>query len=202
MVRISRICKEDSSSCWSFVLIKLLWRKCHLCNATLSNPIKVSENVIVVTFQGVSKDYISYVKQCSFCGHFYRYQTCIHGIHNYDGRFFMGIDVCLFLREHIQNHSSVSSFVKSYNTLFNCNLVHQGVLNGYFLFDVLCEKEREFYCYVCGYHPSALIMDLNRKIAFKMPTVEFEEITVDRNNIEPDVVDMTVFGKNWISSYF
>ena len=105
----------------------------------------------------------------------------------------MGIDVCLFLREHIQNHSSVSSFVKSYNTLFNCSLVHQSVLNGYFLYDVLCEKEREFYCYVCGYHPSALIMDLNRKIAFKMPTVEFEEITIDRNNIEPDVVDMDSF---------
>ena len=103
----------------------LLQEKCHLCNPTLSNPIKISENVIVVTFQGVFKDYISYVKQCLFCGHFYRYQTCIHGIHNYDDRFFMGIDVCLFLREHIQNHSSVSSFVKSCNILCNYNLVHQ-----------------------------------------------------------------------------
>ena len=48
-----------------------LQEKCHLCNATLSNPIKVSEYVIVVTFQDVFKDYISYVKQCLFCGHFY-----------------------------------------------------------------------------------------------------------------------------------
>ena len=98
----------------------LLQEKCHLCNATLSNPIKVSENIIVVTFHGVSKYYISYVKQCLFCGHFDQYQTCIHGIHNYDDRFFMRIDVCLFLREHIQNHSSVNSFVKTYNTLSNC----------------------------------------------------------------------------------
>ena len=105
----------------------------------------------------------------------------------------MGIDVCLFLREHIQNHSSVSSFVKPYNTLFNCNLVHQSVLNGYLLFDVLCEKEREFYCYVCGFHPSALIMGLTNKLAFKMPTEEFEEITIDRNNIEPDLLDMDSF---------
>ena len=36
-------------------------------------------------------------------------------------------------------------------------------------------------------------MDLNRKIAFKMPTEEFEEITIDRNNIEPDLVDMDSF---------
>ena len=170
-----------------------LQKKCHLCNATLSNPIKVSENVIVVTFQGAFKDYISYVKQCLFCEHFYRYQTCIHAIHNYDDRFFMGIDVCLFLREHIQNHSSVSSFVKSYNTLFNYTLVHQSVLNGYLLFDVLCETEREFYCYVSGCHHSALIMDLNRKIAFKMTSKELEEITMDKNNMEPDLVDMDSF---------
>ena len=151
-----------------------------MCNATLSNPIKVSENVIVVTFQGALKDYINYVKQCLFCEHFYRDQACIHGIHNYDDRFFMGIDVCLFLREHIQNHSSVSSFVKSYHTLFNCTLVHQSLLNGYLPFDVLCEAEREFYCYVSGYHPSALIMDLNRKIAFKMTSEEFEETNIDK----------------------
>ena len=164
-----------------------LQKRCHLCNATLSNPIKVSENVIVVTFQGAFKDYISYVKQCLFCKHFYRYQACIHGIHNYDDRFFMGIDVCLFLREHVQNHSSVSSFVKSYNTLFNCTLVHQSNLNGYLPFDLLCEAEREFYCYVSGYHPSALIMDLNRKIAFKMTSEEFEETNIDKNYIEPDL---------------
>ena len=52
----------------------------------------------VTCCQGVFKDYISYVEQCLFCGHFYQYQTCIHGIHNYDDRFFMGIDVCLFLK--------------------------------------------------------------------------------------------------------
>ena len=38
-------------------------------------------------------------------------------------------------------------------------------------------------------------MDSNRKIAFKMPTEEFEEITIDRNNIEPDLVDMDSFWK-------
>ena len=32
-------------------------------------------------------------------------------------------------------------------------------------------------------------MDLQRKIAFEILTEEFEEITIDRNNIEPDFVD-------------
>ena len=107
--------------------------------------------------------------------------------------FFMGIDVCLFLREHMQNHSSVRSFVKSYNTLFNWTLVYQSVLNGYLLFDVLCKTEEEFYSYACGYHPSALIMDLTRKIVSKMPAEEFEETTIDKNNIDPDLVVMDSF---------
>ena len=93
----------------------------------------------------------------------------------------------------MQNHSSVHSFVKSYKTLFNWTLVYQSVLNGYLLFDVLCKTEREFYSYVCGYHPSALIMDLTRKIASKMPADEFEEITIDKNNIDPDLVVMDSF---------
>ena len=100
--------------------------------------------------------------------------------------FFMGIDVCLFLREHMQNHSSVHSFVKSYKTFFNWTLVYQSVLNGFLLFDVLCKTER-------GYHPSALIMDLTRRIASKMPADEFEEITIDKNNIDPDLVVMDSF---------
>ena len=59
---------------------------------------------------------------------------------------------------------------------------------------MLRKQEREFYCYVCDYyHPSALIMNLNWKILFKMPTEEFEEITIDTNNVEPDLVDIDSF---------
>ena len=36
-------------------------------------------------------------------------------------------------------------------------------------------------------------MGLTNKLAFKMPTEEFEEITIDRNNIEPDLLDMDSF---------
>ena len=100
-----------------------LQEKCHLRNATLFNSIKESKNVVIATFQGILKYHTSYVNWCLFCGHFYLYQACIHRIHNYDD-IFMDIDVCLFLREDIQNHSPISSFVRSYNTLFNCTLVH------------------------------------------------------------------------------
>ena len=66
-----------------------LQEKYHSCNATLSNPIKVSGNVIVIIFQEILTDYISYVKQRLFCGRFCRYQTCLHEIHNYGHHFFI-----------------------------------------------------------------------------------------------------------------
>ena len=65
---------------------------CHICHLALSKPIKVSENVKIVTFQGIYKDYNSYVKQGKLCKHYHRYQTTIHGIHNFDDKLFLGID--------------------------------------------------------------------------------------------------------------
>ena len=43
-----------------------LQEKCHFCNAALSNPIKVSENVIVITFQGVLKDILVMLSSAYF----------------------------------------------------------------------------------------------------------------------------------------
>ena len=99
---------------------------------------KVSENVKIVTFQGIYKDCNSYVKQGKLCKHYHRYQTTIHGIHNFGDKLFLGIDIYLYLREHIHNHNSVTSFVNSYNRMFECNVNHQKVLNMYLLFDVRC----------------------------------------------------------------
>ena len=44
--------------------------------------------------------------------------------------------------------------------MFECNVNYQKVLNGYLLFDVLCQSDKEFYCYICGHHPWILVMDL------------------------------------------
>ena len=168
---------------------------CHICHLELSKPIKVSENVVTVTFQGIYKDYNSYLKQCKLCKHYYLYQTTILGIHNFDDKLFLGIDICLYLREHIQNYNSVTSFVNSYNSMFECNVNYQKVLNGYLLFDVLCQSDKEFYCYICGHHPWILVMDLNRKIAFKMSA---NKINADNENDE--VIDLDELNMDKLNS--
>ena len=77
--------------------------------------------------------------------------------------------------------------------MFECNVNYQKVLNGYLLFDVLCQSDKEFYCYICKHHPWILVMDLNKKIAFKMSV---NEINADNENdaaIDLDEVNMDKF---------
>ena len=74
---------------------------CHDCNSRLSKPIKVTHDAKHLSFQGIFSGYCTYVKRCTQCKIFYRYQECQQGIHNIDDCFFLGIDVCLFIREHV-----------------------------------------------------------------------------------------------------
>ena len=100
----------------------------HLCCGNLSKPLSVSTNAKIMNLQGLFENYKSFVKKCIRCGHFYRYQESCHSIHNYGDQHFLGTDVCLYLREHLLNHNSISSSVDSYNSMFDANIAHQRVL--------------------------------------------------------------------------
>ena len=54
--------------------------------------------------------------------------------------------------------------------MFDTNIAHQHVLCSYLTFDVL--SSGEYFCNICGHHPWALVMDLNKKICFKCPVNE------------------------------
>ena len=56
--------------------------------------------------------------------------------------------------------------------MFDTNIAHQHVLCSYLTFDVLSSGEAEYFCNICGHHPWALVMDLNKKICFKCPVNE------------------------------
>ena len=83
-----------------------------------------------------------------------------------------------FFTEHLRTSASD-------NSMFEFNVNHQKVLNGYLLFDVVCQSDKEFYCYVCGRHLWALVMDLNRKTAFKMSVNE-----INTDNESGEVIDL------------
>ena len=120
--------------------------------------------------------------------------TIKHGIHNFDDKLFLGNNISLYLRVHIQNHISVTSFVNSHNNMFDCNLNHQKVLNGYKLSNALCQSDKTFYCYVCGHHCWTLVIDLSWKIAFKMFA---NEVNIDNKSDEVIDLDEVNMDKIW-----
>ena len=43
------------------------------------------------------------------------------------------------------------------------------IFNAYLHFDALSNHRYDYACVICGYHPKIIMMDLNRKIAFRCP---------------------------------
>ena len=80
---------------------------CHLCKTQLSSPITVTNNAKVMTLQDVFHNHKSFVKKCFQCGHFYRYQQSNHVIHDYDDRFFIGIDIPADTKTPLRRHKIV-----------------------------------------------------------------------------------------------
>ena len=159
---------------------------CIDCQTPLSNPVKVCDNVRVFTMQGMVTGFKSYVKKCSICELYYRYQGWNYGIHNYNDRLFLGFDVCLYLKEHLYHHNSILSFSESMNSLFNLSVPSGDIVKAYILFEALLNNLYSFYCNSCGYYPWILVMDLNKKIAFKCAFEELEDGEEPKDTVHCD----------------
>ena len=75
-------------------------------------------------------------------------------------------------------------------------LDEQKVLNAYAHFEALSDRTYQFTCLQCGYYPSILIADLNRKVGFKY-SMSSDEVLPDEND---DDVDYVHCGDFWDSS--
>ena len=69
---------------------------CFFCDSSLSKAKCVNRNAKVITMQGVFSGFTVYVKYCSSCGIFFRYQEFAHGIHNFNDKYLLGFDFCIF----------------------------------------------------------------------------------------------------------
>lgn len=71
----------------------------------------------------------------------------------------------------------------------------QTVVNAYLHFDALSDHSYDYSCLLCGYHPTTLIMDLNKKVSFacNMSDIGLPEV-YNRDNA--DFVHCDKFWKN------
>ena len=72
----------------------------------------------------------------------------------------------------------------------------QRVVNAYPHFDALSDHSYDYNCLLCGYHPTTLIMDLNKKVSFacNMSDMELPEAYIVTMQISYTVTNC---GKMW-----
>ena len=132
----------------------------------------------------------TFFKYCSNCSMFYRYQEYEDGVHNFDDLLLLGLDLCIYLRASLMHHIPTYTFIDVMSQVLDVKVDHQKCLQAYLHFDAMSKHEYTFNCVECGYHPSILIMDVNKKVAFKNnPSSDVSETEF------PETVDCERFWK-------
>ena len=119
---------------------------------------------------GMLHSYAAFIKICPACQMCYRYQEYSAGVHNFDDRFLLTLDMCIFIRENVKQHVAVGTVCEILEQYLHRKLKPQTVLNAYMHFVALSAHSYDFNCVICGFHPPVLIADLNRKVVFKCRT--------------------------------
>ncbi|XP_025765260.1 uncharacterized protein LOC109202981 [Oreochromis niloticus] len=99
----------------------------------------------------------------------YRYQEWTDGLHNFDNHVVLALELCLFLRENLQNHVSASGVIDSSEGLRRVKFPSRDIIfHAYCHFEALTDAEYMYSCINCGFHPPVVVMDLHRKGVFKL----------------------------------
>ena len=120
---------------------------------------------------GVLHGHTPFIKICPACWMCYRCQECTDGVHTFDDRVLISLDMCLFIRENVKNHVGVGTVCHILQEYLHIKLKQQTVVNAYMHFVALTGHNYDFNCVICGFHPPELIPDLNREVVFKCHTL-------------------------------
>ena len=73
-----------------------------------------------------------------------------------------------------KNHTAIGRVVATLEAIYNVKVPHQSVVNAYLHFEALTTHEYSYSCVRCGIFPPVLIMDLNKKTAFRLSGNKYE----------------------------
>ena len=83
----------------------------------------------------------------------YRYQEYNDGVHNFNDRYLIMLDMCVFLRENVKQHFAVGTVCAILEEYLHVKLKQQTVLNAYMHFVTLSAHSYDLNCVICGFHP-------------------------------------------------
>ena len=122
---------------------------------------------------------------------YYRYQEFTDGVHNFDDKFLISLETCIFIRENVKHHVAVGTVCEILEQHLHIKLKQHTVLNAYLHFVAITAHSYDFNCIICGFHPPVLIADLNRKVVFKCHNID--ENTPNNDEDTADYVDCIEF---------
>lgn len=152
-------------------------RKCKLCpgNPELEEAIQITNNARIVGLDGVIPNITTYNRRCSECRMMYRYQEWTEGLHNFNDRIILTLQLCLYLRDNLQNHMSVAQVINSLEFLFKKIFRSPDpILDGYCQFEALSETRYKYSCIKCGFY-SPVVTDHRRTSDFTFEVSETQQ---------------------------
>ncbi|XP_026001571.1 uncharacterized protein LOC113008408 isoform X2 [Astatotilapia calliptera] len=144
---------------------------CQVCpeHPKLDEAVLVTNKARIVSMMGVIENVSTHHRSCPRCHMVYRYQEWTDGLHNFDNHVVLSLELCLFLRENLQNHVSASRVIDSLEGLRRVKFPSRDtIFHAYCHFEALTDAEYMYSCINCGFHPPVVVMDLHRKGVFKL----------------------------------
>ncbi|XP_039464218.1 uncharacterized protein LOC120437739 [Oreochromis aureus] len=144
---------------------------CQVCpeHPKLDEAVLVTNKARIVSMMGVIENVSTHHRLCPQCHMVYRYQEWTDGLHNFDNHVVLCLELCLFLRENLQNHVSASRVIDSLEGLRRVKFPSRDtIFHAYCHFEALTDTDYMYSCINCGFHPPVVVMDLHRKGVFKL----------------------------------
>ncbi|XP_073672269.1 uncharacterized protein [Paramisgurnus dabryanus] len=157
---------------------------CQLCigHPALAEAVLVTKKARIVSMMGLIDNISTYHRICPQCNMVYRYQEWKEGLHNFDNHIFLTLELCVFLRENVTNHVSVSRVVDSLEGLRGEKYPSRNIIfHAYCHFEALTDTEYIYSCVNCGFYPPVVVMDLHRKGVFKLAVSDLKAPPDDYN---------------------
>lgn len=140
---------------------------CAICNSKLNEHL-VTANAKILTKTGPFPGIETYQKVCPDCNMVYNYREYEDGVHNFNNRIILSLELCLHLRAMLSKHTDVSRVTESIAEEYSVNMPKASeILAAYLHFENLTDHQYEFTCNVCGIYPVKLCGDGNKKTLFK-----------------------------------
>ena len=158
------------------IVLKPAEKECIYCT-TIMSEINSTEKGILITRFGVCKNIKVWKKCCSNCNIEYWHNEMQSGIFNFDNQLFVSLDLLDWLRNAVQEHTAISREISMLEKRYKVSIDKDKVIKAFFKFISLTDISSSFKCCLCGYHPTILTFDVNRKCVFNISDIKGNDDT-------------------------